>query len=50
MNPVFLHDQCLSFIQNESLTLELKEGLSFEILAKESEFYWRMKISREGQI
>jgi len=47
MNPVAAHDQALAFIQNESLTLELREGLSFEILAKEFEFYWRMKIAKE---
>ena len=47
MNPIAMHDQALAFIQRESLTLELKEGLSFEILAQQFEGYWRQVIAKE---
>ena len=47
INPIAMHDQALAFIQQESLTTELSEGLSFEILAKQFEGYWRQVIARE---
>jgi len=47
MNPIAMHDQVLAYIQGDALHTMLIEGLSFEVLAKEFEFYWRQRISRE---
>ena len=47
MNPIAMHDQALAYIQGEAIHTVLIEGLSFEVLAKEFEFYWRQRIARE---
>lgn len=47
INPIAMHDQALTFIQQESLHLTVDGGLSFEILAHQFENYWRQRIARE---
>jgi hypothetical protein len=47
LNPVFMHDQCLAYIQDDALFTALDGALSFEILAKEFEHYWRNKVAKE---
>jgi len=47
INPIAMHDQALTFIQNDALFLEVDGGLSFEILAHQFEQYWRQRIARE---
>ena len=47
MNPIAMHDQALSYIQNDALFTEVDGGLSFEILAQQFEQYWRQRIARE---
>ena len=47
MNPIAMHDQALSYIQNDALFTEVDGGLSFEILAQRFEQYWRQRIARE---
>ena len=47
MNPIAMHDQALAYIQGDALHTILLEGLCFEVLAKEFEFYWRQRIARE---
>jgi hypothetical protein len=47
VNPIFMHDQCLAYIQDEALYTKLASGLSFELLAKEFEVYWRGRIAVE---
>jgi len=42
-----MHDQALSYIQNDALFTEVDGGLSFEILAQRFEHYWRQRIARE---
>ena len=47
MNPITMHDQALAFIQNDSMGLVIDNLISYEILAKEFEGYWRATISQE---
>jgi len=47
MNPIAMHDQALSYIQNDALFTPIDGGLSFEILAQQFEQYWRQRIARE---
>jgi len=47
MNPIAMHDQVLTYIQNDALHTQIDGGLSFEILAHQFENYWRQRIARE---
>ena len=47
MNPVAMHDQCLAFIKGDALVSEIDGAVSYEILAKEFEFYWRQRIVKD---
>jgi hypothetical protein len=47
MNPIAMHDQALTYIQNDALFTEIDGGISFEILAQRFEHYWRQRIARE---
>jgi len=47
MNPIAMHDQTLAYIQGDALHTVLLNGLSYEVLAKEFEGYWRQRIARE---
>jgi len=47
MNPIAMHDQVLTYIQNDALHTVIDGGLSFEILAHQFEHYWRQRIARE---
>ena len=44
-----MHDQCLAFIKGDALVSEIDGAVSYEILAKEFEFYWRQIILRQIQ-
>ena len=47
INPIAMHDQVLSFIQNEALFTEIDGGLSYDILANRFQYYWRQRIAQE---
>jgi hypothetical protein len=47
LNPIALHDQALAFIQSDSFALLIDGQISYEILAKEFEGYWRATIAQE---
>ena len=46
-HPVFMHDQVLAYIKSDALFLSIDGKLSYEVLAKEFEGYWREFIARE---
>jgi hypothetical protein len=46
-NPVHMHDQALAFIRMDSREIVLDNEISFEILAREFEEYWRLMISSD---
>lgn len=46
-NPVAFHDQTLQYIKSDSFTTQVDGGISFEILAREFEGYWRAVIADE---
>ena len=46
-NPVAFHDQALQYIKSDSFTTVVDGAISFEILAREFEGYWRAVISDE---
>ena len=46
-NPVAFHDQALQYIKSDSFTTVVDGAISFEILAKEFEGYWRAVIAQD---
>jgi hypothetical protein len=46
-NPVAFHDQTLQYIKSDSFTTIVDGAISFEILSREFEGYWRAVISDE---
>ena len=46
-HPVFYHDQVLQYIKSDAFTTIVDGGISFELLAKEFELYWRAIIAQE---
>ena len=46
-HPIAMHDQALTYIQNDAFNVEIDGGNSFEILAHQFEHYWRQRIARE---
>jgi ABC-type Fe2+-enterobactin transport system substrate-binding protein len=49
-NPVAFHDQILQYIKSDSFVTAVDGEISFLILAKEFENYWRAIISNEIRI
>ena len=46
-NPVAFHDQILQYIKSDSFTTVVDGGISFEIISREFETYWRTIIADE---
>lgn len=46
-NMVSMHDQTLMFIKTDSYTTQVDGSISFELIAREFEMYWRAIVSVE---
>ena len=46
-HPVFQHDQTLAYIKNDAMNVTVDGQNSFELLAREFQFYWRSFITQE---
>jgi hypothetical protein len=46
-HPVFFHDQTLAYIKNDAMNVTVDGQNSFELLAREFQFYWRSFITEE---
>lgn len=46
-HPISFHDQVLKFIQTDSYSTHVDGGISFALIAREFENYWRAVIAVE---
>lgn len=48
-NPIAFHDQILQYIKSDSFTTVVDGAISFELIAREFEGFWRAVIAQELQ-